>query len=255
MIGFGESDTGVTVSAAFATGVGCWSGCWGACLPLGSLYAGCGQDFLLSRLQLLVKNTASFAAVGCYLFPVLRVDVQGSHVTLADIFRHDMLKNSTREILGLLPLAIDHVISPFENRFPEEHLLLAFCLLPSNVHELTDDDRENIKEEFLQDLPSPASYDQELDRWQQRTQKTRADDKRQQLTDLLGSPAVVQFHPTVHAVLSLLLTLPAGSCSCERSFSALRRLKDLDEDTNGEGEADCPCTVSYASRVPGGHLS
>ena len=42
----GESDTGVTVSAAFATGVGCWSGCWGACLPLGSLYAGCGQDFL-----------------------------------------------------------------------------------------------------------------------------------------------------------------------------------------------------------------
>ena len=82
----GESDTGVTVSAAFATGVGCWSGCWGACLPLGSLYAGCGQDFLLSRLQLLVKNTAPFAAVGCYLFPVLRVDVQGFHVTLADIF-------------------------------------------------------------------------------------------------------------------------------------------------------------------------
>ena len=39
----GESDTGVTVSAAFDTGVGCWSGCWGACLPLGSLYAGCGQ--------------------------------------------------------------------------------------------------------------------------------------------------------------------------------------------------------------------
>ena len=67
----GESDMGVTVSAAFATGVGSWSGCWGACLPLGSLYAGCGQDFLLSRLQLLVKNTAPFAAVGCYLFPVL----------------------------------------------------------------------------------------------------------------------------------------------------------------------------------------
>ena len=81
----GESDMGVTVSAAFATGVGCWSGCWGACLPLGSLYAGCGQDFLLFRLQLLVKNTAPFAAVSCYLFPVLRVDVRGFHVTLADI--------------------------------------------------------------------------------------------------------------------------------------------------------------------------
>ena len=42
----GESDTGVTVSAAFATGVGCWSGCWGACLPLGSLYAGCFASVL-----------------------------------------------------------------------------------------------------------------------------------------------------------------------------------------------------------------
>ena len=82
----GESDAGMAVSAAFAAGVACWSGCWGACLPLGSLFTGCGQDFFLSRLQLLVKNTAPFAAVGCYLFPVLRVDVQGFHVTLADIF-------------------------------------------------------------------------------------------------------------------------------------------------------------------------
>ena len=71
---------------------------------------------------------------------------------------------------------LDHVISHFENHFPEEqkHLLLAFCLLPSSVHELTDDYPENIKEEFLQNLPSPGSYDQELDRWQQRAQETRA---------------------------------------------------------------------------------
>ena len=97
---------------------------------------------------------------------------------------------------------LGHVISHLENHVPEEqrHLLLAFHLLPNNVHELTDDDCENIKEESLKDLPSPASYDQELDRWQQRTQETRADNKRQQLTDLLGSPAVAQFYPNVHAV-------------------------------------------------------
>ena len=33
------------------------------------------------------------------------------------------------------------------------------------------------------------------------------------------------FYPNIHRVLLLLLSLPVGSCSCERSFSALRRLK------------------------------
>ena len=33
------------------------------------------------------------------------------------------------------------------------------------------------------------------------------------------------FYPNIHAILLLLLTLPVGSCSCERSFSSLRRLK------------------------------
>jgi len=30
------------------------------------------------------------------------------------------------------------------------------------------------------------------------------------------------FYPNIYTILSLLLTLPFGSCSCERSFSALR---------------------------------
>ena len=33
------------------------------------------------------------------------------------------------------------------------------------------------------------------------------------------------FYPNIRTVLFLLLCLPVGSCSCERSFSALRRLK------------------------------
>lgn len=34
-----------------------------------------------------------------------------------------------------------------------------------------------------------------------------------------------EFYPNISTILQLLLTLPVGSCSCERSFSALRRLK------------------------------
>lgn len=33
------------------------------------------------------------------------------------------------------------------------------------------------------------------------------------------------YYPNIHAILMLLLCLPVGSCSCERSFSSLRRLK------------------------------
>lgn len=38
------------------------------------------SELFLSRLQLLVKNTAPFTAVGCYLFPAQCVDVLGCHV-------------------------------------------------------------------------------------------------------------------------------------------------------------------------------
>ena len=33
------------------------------------------------------------------------------------------------------------------------------------------------------------------------------------------------FYPNISTVLRILVSLPVGSCSCERSFSALRRLK------------------------------
>ena len=44
------------------------------------------------------------------------------------------------------------------------------------------------------------------------------------LLDVLNSTDK-QFYPDIYTILSLLLTLPMGSCSCERSFSALRLLK------------------------------
>ena len=38
----------------------------------------------------------------------------------------------------------------------------------------------------------------------------------------------------MHAILKLLLTLPVGSVSCERSFSKMRRLKHWSRTTMGE---------------------
>ena len=37
--------------------------------------------------------------------------------------------------------------------------------------------------------------------------------------------AKIKYYRNIHAMLLLVLTLPVGSCSCERSFSALRPLR------------------------------
>ena len=35
----------------------------------------------------------------------------------------------------------------------------------------------------------------------------------------------LQFFPAINKILTIFITIPVGSVSCERSFSALRRLK------------------------------
>jgi hypothetical protein len=43
-----------------------------------------------------------------------------------------------------------------------------------------------------------------------------------------------QFYPNISTVLQLLLSLPVGSCSCERSFSSLRHLNTWSRTCMGE---------------------
>lgn len=42
------------------------------------------------------------------------------------------------------------------------------------------------------------------------------------------------YYPNIKQILLLLLALPVGSCSCESSFSALRRLKTWNRSTMTE---------------------
>ena len=44
----------------------------------------------------------------------------------------------------------------------------------------------------------------------------------------------LQIQPERHKILTILLTTPVGSVSCERAFSALRRLKLWDRSTMNE---------------------
>lgn len=119
---------------------------------------------------------------------------------------------------------LDHVISHLTSRFPEElkGALLGYYFMPDKVAKLTDEIQEAIKKEFYDDLPMPHCYEQEVIRWKQKFSKQLKPDAR--LIDVVNL-ADKSYYPNISKVLCLLLSLPVGSCSCERSFSALRRLK------------------------------
>ena len=128
---------------------------------------------------------------------------------------------------------LDHTISHLKTRFSEdlEGALLATHLLPSNSSKLTEEMVVKIKTEFCEFLPQPSSFQNEVATWKTHMYEIvkAADSDNSQLADLFFTCTLAQEHkmyyPNIDTILFLLLCLPVGSCSCERSFSALRRLK------------------------------
>ena len=64
---------------------------------------------------------------------------------------------------------------------------------------------------------------QQLLRWKMKNNNCYA--KQIQSLQQAVSHCNEEFYPNISTILQLLLTLPVGSCACERSFSPLRRLK------------------------------
>ncbi|XP_068720569.1 52 kDa repressor of the inhibitor of the protein kinase-like [Montipora capricornis] len=118
---------------------------------------------------------------------------------------------------------LDHVIQHMNDRFPEalKGALQGTLLIPSPLKKLSTSVEEAIKKEFPEDLPMPQSFEHEVIRWKFAQQDNDS------ITSLPESVASCdeRLYPNISTIFQLLLTLPVGSCSCERSFSALRRLK------------------------------
>ena len=119
---------------------------------------------------------------------------------------------------------IDHVVGELETRFSIQHegLIAAQNLLPLYLPKLTDRHIEKIKDYFSKhlDFSEKSNFDAELARWKMKHAMEPESEQEGAMPDC--SP---QEFPAIHKVLSIFLTTPVGSVSCERSFSALRRLK------------------------------
>lgn len=118
---------------------------------------------------------------------------------------------------------VDHIISHMTSRFPKEldNVLTGSLLVPGHHVHLNTDLEEKIFNEYEPNLPFPGQFESELIRWKLENSKVSTP-----MTLVDGLKVCKEnFYPNINNILKLLLTLPVGSCSCERSFSALRRLK------------------------------
>nr|XP_055048148.1 52 kDa repressor of the inhibitor of the protein kinase-like [Misgurnus anguillicaudatus] len=134
--------------------------------------------------------------------------------------------------LNLFLPFIDHVTTELRTRFAEsnEPALLAAFLVPKALPQLSEEKEDLLLSWYKEDLPQPDAAKQEIHRWKHCFQN---------FTDPL--PEIAQetlqnmdFYSNIQCILCIYLTLPVTTCSCERSFSALRHLKTWLQSTTGD---------------------
>ena len=138
----------------------------------------------------------------------------------------DYFKNSLT-----LPI-IDHLNLSLKDRFNSTNLICykGFSIIPTVMIALCESSSSSWRvmfDEFFQfyksDFPNPIAIDAECDLWENywvRFKGCRPD-------NTIGTLKLIPFagFENIKVALRILATLPVTSCECERSFSALRRLK------------------------------
>jgi hypothetical protein len=132
---------------------------------------------------------------------------------------------------------VDHCLSELNERFPEQTRLsfLAFQLLPSRVQNIYAEHVhvEDIHTRYEDDLPDSIGFIAEMERWKMFCAGLQKQDSNQSLEEAIEL-ADPNYYPNLHAVIRVLLTMPVRSVPCERSFSAMRRLKHWSRSTMTE---------------------
>lgn len=136
--------------------------------------------------------------------------------------------------LNLFIPFIDHVTNELRTRLAEstEPALLAAYLVPEALPQLSEERENRLLAWYKEDLPYPDTAEQEIHRWKHQFQNHTGPLPATAMETLQNG--ILEFYPNVKCMLLLFLTLPVTTCSCERSFSALRRLKTWLRSTMGD---------------------
>ena len=123
---------------------------------------------------------------------------------------------------------IDHVIRELETRFSSDHdgLIAVQYLIPHYLSQLDQSKIDSLLSYYVKFLAyeEKENLNTEILKWKKSFEGISLPERPKTASMALAvcSP---QTFPTLHKIFTIFLTTPVGSVSCERSFSALRRLK------------------------------
>lgn len=112
-----------------------------------------------------------------------------------------------------------------------EERFLASYLAPTKHNSLTIEIVNRIFEAYRSDIAQLEVFVEEVDRWKARCELM--DVKPERLIDVLNV-VNADLYPSIHTIISILLTMPVSSATSERSFSAMRRVKNYLRSTMGD---------------------
>ena len=131
-----------------------------------------------------------------------------------------------------IPL-LDHLLSEMNSRFGNHQrtALLGLYLVPSIMVSLSPGDCSSklsqLVDLYKTDLPSAECVQSELHCWQTKWQKHLNEHGQPSLpsSPMLTVSHATSMFPNIGTLLRILCTLPVTTCSAERSFSGLKRIK------------------------------
>ena len=121
---------------------------------------------------------------------------------------------------------MDTIISETKSRFQKTHCIAGkvLCLIPSIICNEETTDLKELLEMYESDLPNPDAVDQELMLWKKKWSVVNSGDRPNTLAKAIKICDKIQY-PNIFELLKIRCTLPVTSSECERSFSAMRRLR------------------------------
>ncbi|XP_041364202.1 52 kDa repressor of the inhibitor of the protein kinase-like [Gigantopelta aegis] len=121
---------------------------------------------------------------------------------------------------------LSHIQSELDSQFSDLSVLSSklLGLVPSVLCEDDVPSLEEVVDVYADDMHSPEVFPQELFRWKQRFLPLSPDQRPSMAAAAAMKVCDDDLFPNIFVLLRLCCTIPATSCECERSASALRRL-------------------------------
>jgi hypothetical protein len=146
--------------------------------------------------------------------------------------------------VSLYLVFLDHLVSEISNRvISNEERFLASYLSPVKHQSLTPDIVYRVFAAYATDLGRIDKIDRWKIRWQQNI------DKPERLIAVLNATNV-DLYPSIHRILTILLTMPVSSATSERSFSAMRRIKSYLRSTMGDERLSSLSLMHVLRQIP-----